>query len=193
MCPRLDCHPAVARALRELDAGTSAHCGRTGGLADMLGRALQLSSQALETLRLAAELHDVGKAEIPREILLKPAKLEPHELEVMRRHASIGHELLRQSGEAGLEEVATVVLHHHESMDGSGYPAGLKGEGIPVLSRVVAVVDAYDAIASRRPYHDAKSHRDVMGLLFQQEGGKYDPHVLKAFAKAVEHSPYRAD
>ena len=152
-----------------------------------------LFRQARHLFRLAAELHDVGKAEIPREILLKPAKLEPHELEVMRRHASIGHELLRQSGEAGLEEVATVVLHHHESMDGSGYPAGLKGEGIPVLSRVVAVVDAYDAIASRRPYHDAKSHRDVMGLLFQQEGGKYDPHVLKVFAKAVEHSPYRAD
>ncbi|HEY5807488.1 MAG TPA: HD domain-containing phosphohydrolase [Povalibacter sp.] len=183
---------AVLRALRERDVDTFAHCNRTCALAIETGKVMGLSSQDLTTLRLAAELHDVGKIGIPDHVLLKPGRLDEEELGIMRTHCRRGHHILTSVPNALIEPVATVVLHHHEAVDGSGYPNGLKAEEIPALARIVSVVDSYDAIASVRPYHAPKSHSQVMQILYNEEGRKYDPYVLAIFAKVVECSPYRA-
>lgn len=183
---------AVLRALRERDANTSAHCDRTSALSLETGKALSLSSQELTTLRLAAELHDVGKIGIPDSVLLKPGRLDEEELRIMRTHPRRGHDILTSIPNALIAAVATIVLRHHEAVDGSGYPDGLKADEIPVLSRIISIVDSYDAIATVRPYHAPRSHAQVMEILYKEEGRKYDSQVLATFAKVVESSPHRA-
>ena len=183
---------ALLRALRERDENTSAHCDRTCALSVETGKALGLSSQDLTTLRLAAELHDVGKIGIPDRVLLKPGRLDEDELRIMRTHPRRGYDILSSIPNALIAAVATVVLTHHESVDGSGYPDGLKGEEITALARIISIVDSYDAIATVRPYHAPRSHSQVMQVLYDEQGRKYDPHVLATFAKVVESSPHRA-
>lgn len=183
---------AVIRALRERDEKTSDHCDRTCALSMATGAALGLLSSELATLRLAAALHDVGKIGIPDRVLLKPGRLDDEELGVMRTHSRRGYDILMSIPDAEIAAVAIVVLAHHEAVDGSGYPDGRKGEDIPPLARVVAVVDCYDAIATARPYHATKSHTEVMRMLHEERGRTLDPFVLAAFEKAVERSPYRA-
>jgi len=183
---------AVIRALRERDENTSAHCGRTCALSVETGKACGLSSSDLATLKLAAELHDIGKIGIPDRVLLKPGRLDDEEMRIMRTHSRRGHDILASIADDQIAAVATVVLHHHEAVDGNGYPDGLKGEAIPILSRIVCVVDSYDAIATVRPYHKPKLHAEVMRMLFEGEARKYDAHVLTAFESVIKHSGYRA-
>ena len=183
---------AVLTALRERDENTFAHCDRTCTLAVETGRAIGLSSRDLAVLRWAAELHDIGKIGLPDRVLFKPGSLDGEELGVMRTHPRRGHDILASIPSAQIAPIATVVLHHHEAIDGSGYPEGLRGEDIPVLARIVSIADSYDAIATARPYHDPKSHVQVMRALHQEQGRKYDPYVLATFSKIVEFSPYRA-
>jgi len=179
-------------ALRERDENTFAHCDRTCELCLQTGRAFSLSSEELRVLRRAAELHDIGKMRIPDRVLLKPGRLDDEELAVMRTHSRRGHDILASIQDARIAPIATVVLHHHEAIDGSGYPEGLRGEGIPFLARILSVVDSYDAISTVRPYHAPRSHVEVMRMLHEEQGRKYDPYVLAAFSKMVESSPYRA-
>lgn len=183
---------AVIRALRERDENTSAHSGRTCGLALETGRACGLSSSDLATLKLAANLHDVGKIGIPDRVLLKPGRLDDEELRVMRTHPRRGHDILASIGDEHIAKIATIVLYHHEAVDGSGYPEGLKEESIPLMSRIVSIADSYDAMATVRPYHRPRSHADVMNILYAGQHRKYDGHVLDTFAKVIECSAYRA-
>ena len=183
---------AVLRALRERDENTSAHCERTCALSVETGRACGLSSEELAVLRWAAELHDIGKIGIPDRVLHKPGRLDNDELAVMRTHPGRGHAILSSIPDSRMASIATVVLHHHEAIDGGGYPQGLRGEEIPVLARIVSIVDSYDAIATVRPYHAPKSHAQVMRMLCDEQGRKYDAHVLATFGKVVESSSYRA-
>lgn len=183
---------AVLRALRERDENTFAHCDRTCALSIETGRIFGLSSQDLAVLRWAAELHDIGKIGIPDSVLFKPGRLDDDELGVMRTHARRGHDILASIPGARISLIATVVLHHHEAVDGGGYPEGLRGEDIPVLSRILSIVDSYDAIATVRPYHAPKTHEQVMRMLNDQQGRKYDSYILTGFGKVVEASPYRA-
>jgi HD-GYP domain-containing protein (c-di-GMP phosphodiesterase class II) len=183
---------AVLSALRERDGNTFDHCERTCALAIETGRAIGVSAAELAILRLAAELHDVGKIGIPDRVLLKPGRLDPEELAVMRTHPRRGHDILAAIQDEQIAALAAVVLRHHEAVDGSGYPDGLKGEEIPVLARIVSVADAYDAIATVRPYHEPKGHAQVMRMLDDEQGRKYDPYVLAAFGRVVHASPYRA-
>ena len=183
---------AVLRALRERDENTSAHCDRTCALALATGRAFALCAEDLAVLRWAAELHDIGKIGIPDRILFKPGRLDDAELVIMRTHPRRGHDIVASIPDAPVAAIASVVLHHHEAVDGGGYPEGLRGEEIPFLARIVSIVDSYDAIATVRPYHAAKSHAQVMRMLHDEGGRKFDPHVLATFAKIVESSPYRA-
>jgi HD-GYP domain-containing protein (c-di-GMP phosphodiesterase class II) len=184
---------AVLGALRERDANTFEHCDRTCALAVETGRALGISSADLAILRLAAELHDVGKIGVPDRVLFKPGRLDEDELGIMRTHPRRGHDILASIPDQDITAVAEIVLRHHEAIDGSGYPDGLRGEEIPALARIVSVADSYDAIATVRPYHRPKSHTQIMRMLYDEQGHKYDPYVLAAFSKAVEVSPYRSN
>ena len=183
---------AVIRALRERDENTSAHCARTCELALETGKACALSSDDLAILKLAADLHDVGKIGIPDRVLLKPGRLDDEELRIMRTHPRRGHNILVSIADERVARVATVVLHHHEAIDGSGYPDSLKGEAIPVMSRIVSVADSYDAMATVRPYHKPRNHAEVMRVLYESQDCKYDAYVLATFANVVEHSAHKA-
>lgn len=111
----------------------------------------------------------------------------------MRTHPRRGHDILASIGDAQISGIAVVVLHHHEAVDGSGYPEGLKGEDIPVLARIISIVDSYDAIGTVRPYHAPKSHAEVIRMLHEEQGRKFDPYVLANFCRRVESSAYRVD
>ena len=163
---------ALARALTERDGNTSAHSCRTG--------------------TLAAKLHDIGKIGVPDRILLKPGRLDGEELELMRSHPKRGYDILMAVPDPQVVAVANVVLHHHESFDGMGYPSQLRGKDIPVSSRIVAIVDSYDALATHRPYKKPKTHEKIMHILFEEQGGKYDPFLRTKFAALIEASAHRA-
>lgn len=183
---------AVITALRERDTNTSEHCTRTCALSIETGRAIGISSNDLVTLHLAARLHDVGKIGVPDAILLKSGHLDEEELRIIKTHSRRGYDILDSVQDHHISDIAKVVLHHHEAVDGSGYPDGLKGEEIPALARIISVADSYDAIASIRPYHHPQRHSQVMQMLYDQQGHKYDPYVLAAFTKIVELSPHKA-
>ena len=183
---------AVIRAFRERDENTFMHSSRTCAISLETGRVCGLSSADLAVLKLAAELHDVGKIGIPDRILLKPGRLDEEEMRLMKTHPRIGYNILASIPDQQIGAVAEVVLHHHEAIDGTGYPDGLKGEAMPVLSRIVSVADSYDAMATVRPYHKLRSHAEVMRILFEEQGSKYDPYVLAAFTRVIESSPYKA-
>ena len=135
---------------------------------------------------------DVGKIGIPDRVLLKPGRLDEEELRVMRTHPRRGHDILAAIGDERIAKIAEVVLYHHEAVDGSGYPEGLQGESIPLMSRIVSVADSYDAIATVRPYHKPRNHTEIMNILYAGQHRKYDGYVLAAFARIIEQSAYRA-
>lgn len=173
---------ALVAALGERDSYTREHADRVITLAEELGRACGLSEQELVVLRLAAALHDIGKIGIPDNILHKPGKLDADEWVVMRTHPERGARILRATGLDVAEAIAEAVACHHEHFDGSGYPAGRRGEEIPVAARIVLIADAYDAMATPRPYHRPRSHAEVMAVLAADVGIKSDPAVFAKFA-----------
>jgi len=183
---------ALIGALKQRDTNTGEHSDRTHALALELGRAVALSSAELDTLGLAAHLHDVGKIGIPDSVLLKPGRLEPDELQVMRTHAQRGHDILVAVPDDAIVGIARIVRHHHEAFDGSGYPLGLKGEAIPALSRIIAIADSYDAMATDRPYHHAKDHSAIMRILFDEQSHKYDPKLVRTFEALIEGSSHKS-
>jgi len=175
---------AVNRALRERDENTSAHSGRTCGLALETGQACGLSAEDMATLKLAAELHDVGKIGIPDRVLLKPGLLDGEEVSVVRTHPLIGDRLLEPLDL--LAAARPIVRHHHERWDGSGYPDGLKGEAIPLGARLMAVVDVFDALHTARPYKAALSTAEALATLkAEAEAGAWEPRVVACFAEIV--------
>jgi HD-GYP domain-containing protein (c-di-GMP phosphodiesterase class II) len=184
---------ALVRALLERDQNTGEHCNRTHALSLELGKAAALSSTNLARLGMAAQLHDIGKIGIPDRVLLKPGRLEPNELAVMKTHPQRGYDILTVVPDDSLAPVAEAVLRHHEWFGGGGYPGALKGEEIPPFARIIAIVDGYDALATDRPYHRAKDHQTIMRILFEDNRGKYDPYFVAKFASLIESSAYRSD
>jgi HD-GYP domain-containing protein (c-di-GMP phosphodiesterase class II) len=131
-------------------------------------------------------MHDIGKVGILDKILLKPGRLDVDEFEVMKEHAMYGWELLRGSTSKVLMAGAEIAKGHHEKFDGSGYPQGLKGEAIPIFSRIVAVADVFDALTSERPYKKAWELEDAVDFLVHGSGTHFDPRCVKAFLNAWE-------
>jgi len=170
---------SVADALEAKDEYIHGHSRRVGGYAVAIGRRIGLDETSLEQLRLAAFLHDVGKIGTPEQILLKPGPLSTEEHAVMRLHPRRGARML--TGIADMEEVAEAVLHHHEHFDGTGYPNLLQGDQIPILSRIILVADAYDALTSPRPFRAACSHLEAIDQLEKAAGSQFDPEVVRAF------------
>lgn len=182
---------AVVVALDERDRSTDEHCGRVAGLALELGHHCGLTSRELHQLALTARLHDVGKIGIPDDILRKTSPFTDDDWDIMKTHSVRGQRVIDA---AGLEDGAIIGLgtrHHHERFDGSGYPDGLKGEAIPFLARIVAIGDAYDAMANLRAYRPGRSHAAILAVLREMQGRQHDPYLVKHFTQMIETSRFR--
>jgi putative nucleotidyltransferase with HDIG domain len=178
----------LAQAIDAKDQVTHGHIRRVQKFAMKLAHALGITDPAqLRALEAASLLHDVGKLAVPEHILNKPSTLTPTEFETMKRHADIGADIL--SSIRFPYPVVPIVRHHHESWDGSGYPAGLAGEAIPIGARILSVVDCFDAVTSDRPYRQRLSQHEAIRVLQARSGTVYDPRVVKAFLEVFESVP----
>ena len=157
----------------------AAHAAGCAQYARALAEQLRLPPDEIEAIRVAALLHDLGKIEIPDSILQKPGPLTEKEWQSMRQHPVLSHRVLAQLG--GFSDVLPLVRHHHERFDGSGYPDGLSGEDIPSGSRLILVIDAFDAMTSDRPYRRAMPVTDAAKELVRCSGSQFDPRVVRAF------------
>ncbi len=167
---------SLIRALQECDNDTEAHVKRTQSMGEILGRRLELSDAQLSDLSLLCVLHDIGKIGIPLEILNKPGRLTSDEWTVLKTHVHKGYEIASSSNE--LRHIADMILHHHERWDGKGYPDGLSKESIPLLSRIISVVDAYDAMINDRAYRAALSKEEACAELRRCAGTQFDPGIV---------------
>ena len=167
------------------DDDSSQHTQRVGALAATLARSLGQTEEQVELIRLAAPLHDIGKVGVPNHILLKSGKLMPSEFEIMQSHTTVGGEVFAKSRFPLLQLARQIALYHHERWDGLGYPQHLKGEQIPLPARIVAVVDAFDALTHARPYRKAVSFQEARVELRAQAGVQFDPQMVKVFLSAI--------
>ncbi|MEW5976218.1 MAG: HD domain-containing phosphohydrolase [Acidobacteriota bacterium] len=204
---RLDILWKLGKAAEYRDDYTGNHVIRVGCVSRRIAEALDRDRAFAETLFLASPLHDIGKIGIPDNILRKPGKLTPAEWEIMKRHCTIGAAILRQDSKLKtvflrwreaegltltdepshpvLEMGSRIALTHHEKWDGTGYPAGLQGETIPIESRIVAVSDTFDALCSNRPYQRPIPETDAVNRIQQLAGRHFDPRVVAAFERAL--------
>lgn len=179
----------LVSALKLRDRETFGHSHRTARLGLLLGRELGLSSAEMITLFLGSLLHDVGKIGVPDSVLHKPGRLTDEEWAMMRRHPDDGRALL--AGIHFLDGAALAVVQHHEKWDGTGYPAGLRGEGIAPCARALAVADAFDVMTHHRDYRPARTHADALEELERCAGTQFDPHVVKVFCRLSRRLPSR--
>lgn len=182
---------ALTVALHERDPHTRQHCDRVAELSQALGRACGVPAREMYALGLSARFHDIGKIGVPDRVLLKPGDLTAEEWALMKAHSGQGERIFRGTELDCAEEVATIIRHHHEAYDGSGYPDGLRGERIPLASRVLQVADAYDAIGTARPYHRSRDHRETVRIMRSERGTKFDPAILDFFLGFIDQSPAR--
>jgi putative two-component system response regulator len=172
----------LARAAEYRDPETGAHVLRMAEYSRAIAGALGKSTEWQNLLRKAAPLHDVGKLGTPDHILLKPARLTPDEMEIMKQHTTIGWEILREHRSPVLQMGATIAWTHHEKWDGSGYPRGLRGTDIPLEGRIVAVADVLDALTSVRPYKQAWNPSDARAFIDKGAGRHFDPDCVAALS-----------
>jgi HD-GYP domain-containing protein (c-di-GMP phosphodiesterase class II) len=158
--------------------GAAGHARRVAAQSRILARRLGLEPVAVGRIERAARVHDVGKIVVSPEILEKPGALTPCEYAEVQRHAAFGARLVRALGDP---ELTAIVRHHHERLDGCGYPDHLSGDAIPLGARIVAVVDTYDALTSCRPYRDARPPATAFRILREESGAGLDPEVVAAF------------
>ena len=174
---------ALAESLEAKDPYTSGHSRRVTDLAVRLARSLALGPRETETLRFAGSLHDIGKIGIDQRILNKPAPLAPEEWSVIREHPVIAERIISHLDFLALAK--PVIKHHHERWDGAGYPDGLGGDDIPLLSRILSVADAYDAITSARPYRPAARPDEGLREIDAQRASQFDPDICDAFLRLM--------
>ncbi|MBU2966788.1 HD domain-containing protein [Amphritea sp. 2_MG-2023] len=182
---------ALAIALGFRDRSTLEHSARVQTLALELGQAIGLSDVQLSALRISSKFHDIGKIGIPDRILMKPTKLDTDDWKVMQNHPAIGEQIVCSTELEGAEQTAHIIRHHHEHFDGGGYPDRIAGEDIPIGARIISIVDSYDAMAFTRPYHNGRSHADIIALINRESGSKHDPYLLRYFYRMIETSVNR--
>jgi diguanylate cyclase (GGDEF)-like protein len=185
--PGSEVRDALLQMLAEQDASLVAHLEHVAALAASTATQLGLPAEAVEMTRRAAELHDVGKTAIPAEIVDKSGPLDPAERMFMKRHSAIGERIIASA--PTLAAIAPIVRAAHERADGTGYPDGLFLEEIPVCSRIIAVVDAFDAMTSDRPYRKAMSRSAALAELHRHAGTQFDPRVVDAFTSVLVGRP----
>ena len=175
---------ALALTIEARDPYTMGHCERLSRTAVGLGRALGLGTDDLSALHRGGYLHDIGKVGVPDSVLLKPAPLTAEESALMRRHPEIGDSLCAPL--QSLRSVRPIILGHHERLDGSGYPHGLRGDEVPLLAQIVGIVDVYDALTSRRPYREALSHDEAVKFMMEEtHAGRFNPRYVQAFLETL--------
>ncbi len=172
---------ALAEAIEKRDTYTGGHTKRVMDYSVMIGKAMGLSKRELENLELAAILHDVGKIGVKDNILLKKGKLSPEELDEMVRHTGYGAEILNHFRH--LRDIALGVKGHHGRFDGTGYPERLRGEEIPLIARIIAVADSFDAMTTDRPYRNAMDFKRAFEELRGNMGTQFDREVVEAFIR----------
>jgi len=175
---------SLEQSLREIPGEIETHCQRLRILARKMGVALGLSQKDLEALDLLARLHDLGKLGISRDLLAKPGPLTDAEWEEVRRHPEIGYRMAQVFPE--LAPVAEGILAHHERFDGTGYPQGLKGEEIPLLARIIAIVDTFDTMTSDRPHRKALTKKEALEYIRENAGTQFDPDLVALFLSILE-------
>ena len=174
----------MALGLRVKDREARAHNLRVARLCVHIGRQLSMSAYELRVLARAGLMHDIGKLGIPDNVLGKHSPLDDAEWSLMRTHPEMGLTLLDRAGQSRREVLA--VLYHHERLDGSGYPYGLRAEAIPIEARIVAVADTYDALTSDRPYRLACSDAQARRVLIEEAGVRLDPRAVNALFSALD-------
>jgi HD-GYP domain-containing protein (c-di-GMP phosphodiesterase class II) len=174
----------VVLGLKVRDGQARAHNLRVARLCVHIGRQMSMSASELRILARAGLMHDIGKLGIPDAVLGKHSPLDESEWMLMKSHPEMGLAMLDRAGQSSREVLA--VLYHHERLDGSGYPYGLKAESIPIEARIVAVADTYDALTSDRPYRKAASHVEAKRVLREEAGVRLDSNAVAALFAAVE-------
>jgi HD-GYP domain-containing protein (c-di-GMP phosphodiesterase class II) len=174
----------VALGLKVKDREARAHNLRVARLCVHIGRQMSMSASELRILARAGLMHDIGKLGIPTQVLEKHSPLDESEWMLMRSHPEMGLTLLDRAGQSSREVLA--VLYHHERLDGSGYPYGLKAESIPIEARIVAVADTYDALTSDRPYRHACSQAEARRVLIEEAGSRLDSRAVSALFDALD-------
>ncbi|MBL8473482.1 MAG: HD domain-containing protein [Rhodocyclaceae bacterium] len=176
----------LARAAEFRDPETGAHILRMANYSSLIAQKMGMDEEFQDLLLQAAPMHDVGKLGTPDHILLKPGKLTPEEFEIMKQHATIGYEILKDSASEVLQLAAKIALSHHEKFDGSGYPGGSVGQDIPIEGRIVAVADVFDALTSERPYKKAWELPRAIAMLEEGAGKHFDPDCVRAFLSDMD-------
>ncbi len=175
---------SLARSIEGKDPYTHGHCERLMSYSSSLGKHLGLPEEQIVALRRAGIVHDIGKVAVPDAILLKPGKLTPEEWTLMKEHPVVGERICAPL--KSFRAVLPIIRHHHEKLDGSGYPDGLRGDAIPVTARILQVVDVYDALTTERPYKAAFSMTDALQTMQQEVAkGWWDPQIFGEFEQLI--------
>jgi HD-GYP domain-containing protein (c-di-GMP phosphodiesterase class II) len=177
---QLDLFEELAHALEARDAYTHGHTRRVTRYASLIAGHMRLPREQVARVAAAAAVHDVGKINTPRAVLNKPGRLTDDEYTVVKRHPEDGANMVAPIGD---EQITAMVRHHHERLDGTGYPEGLAGEEIPLGARIIAVADTFDALTSSRAYRGAMSHKQAMAILTKEAGTQLDPAAVRAFCE----------
>jgi putative two-component system response regulator len=177
---------SLANTVEAKDKYTSGHTLRVSELAAVLAKKMNLSESDIESIKIGGVIHDVGKIGVPQAIINKPGRLDPEEFEIMKTHPTIGYKIcIPLKNSMGM--VLDIIYYHHEKLDGSGYPIGLKGEDIPLGAKVLAVADIYDALTSDRPYRKALSKESALEILQQEaEEGKLEKQIVEYLIEMVK-------
>ena len=173
----------LSQAAELRDEETGAHIERIGRLCHRLALEAGLEEGEAELIGHASAMHDVGKIGVPDRVLLKPGKLDADEWQTMQTHTTIGGQILGGSRSRLLQVAESIALTHHERWDGGGYPAGLRGEEIPLAARICAICDVYDALTSERPYKPAWTHDEALEQIVRERGTHFDPELVDAFLR----------
>jgi HD-GYP domain-containing protein (c-di-GMP phosphodiesterase class II) len=173
---------SLADAIEKRDPYTGGHTQRVNLYSSAIARYLQLNPMERKWLKITSVLHDIGKIGIEDQLLKKPERLSSEEFDMIKRHSNMGAEIIEHIRQ--LREIVPGVRYHHETMDGQGYPDGLRGESIPLLAKIVAVADTYDAMTTDRPYRKALKKEAAIEELKKCSGTQFDSEVVEAFVEA---------
>lgn len=176
----------LAVAAEYKDEDTAIHIKRMSEYSAIIAKGLGFDKEMVEVIKFSSPMHDIGKIGIPDKILLKPAKLDPDEWEVMQTHTTIGGDILKNPDSEIIEISRRIALSHHEKFNGKGYPYGLKGEDIPVEGRIVAIADVFDALSSKRPYKDPWPLEKTLDLIKSEKGEHFDPLAVDSFINNLD-------